>query len=239
MKRVILLVAAVMAFASGAEAKNHFYGVAGRSMEEKGYKLFVSDKIGNTVARTVDGKPFGDDYCINADKETTKSLGDAAEHRSDKRLSIPADAKVSYLTACATYNALVDRLKTADDIRKLWLVFGDSATDGYVQETLKKKGADAEINDEVSLLIEEKRLAVVAKYIEFFTKNPDWKLTEYSFLSQAFKARKDKTLSPDFARFVESLLTGDTEKAVRIVQSVDLDNLGERFLPPGAGEQKK
>jgi hypothetical protein len=239
MKKVILLVAAVLATASVAQAKNQVYGVEGRGMEDQGYKLFISDKIVNTVAKTVDGKPMSGDYCRNADKEATKNLGDVTALRADKRLSLPADANVSYSAACSTFNAVVDGLKTADDIRKLWLLFGDSATDDYVQDTLKNKGPNEDVNNEVRLLIETKRLAIVSKYIDFFTKNQDWKLTEYTFLSQAFKARKTKSLSPDFIQFIDSLLKGDAEKGVRIVQSIDLDNLGERFLPPGTSEQKK
>jgi hypothetical protein len=239
MKRVILMVIAVLAIASAAQAKNQTYGVDGRSIEGEGYKLFVSDKIVNTVARTVDGKAFGDDYCSNADKETTKNLGDIGIIRTDKRLSIPTDAKISYSAACSTYNSVVDRLKTPDDIRKLWLLFGDSATDDYVLETLKNKGPNEEINDEVRLLIELKRLAIVSKYIEFFTKNKDWKLTEYTFLSQAFKARKDKTLSPVFSRFIAAILTGDTEKTFQVVKSIDIENLGDSFSAPGTGDRGK
>ena len=239
MKRAILMVIAVLAIASAAQAKNQVYGTAGKSMESEGYKLFVSDKIVGTVAGTVDGKAFGEDYCSNADKETTKNLGDVAAQKSDKRLSLPADAKVSYSAACSTYNSVVDRLKTPDDIRKLWLLFGDSATDDYALETLKNRGANEDINAEVSLLIEMKRLAVVSKYIEFFTKNKDWRLTEYTFLSQAFKARKDKTLSPLYSRFIAALLTGDTEKAFQTVKSIDIENLGDRFSAPGAGDRGK
>jgi hypothetical protein len=171
--------------------------------------------------------------------ETTKNTGDVAKIRSDKRFSLSTDANVSYVTACSTFNAVVDQLKTADDIRKLWLLFGDSAPDDYVVETQKNLGKNEEINDEVRLLIESKRLAIVAKYIGFFTKNPDWKLSEYTFLSQAFKSRKNKNLSPDFIQFVDALLKGDTAKAVRIVQSIDLDNLGERFMPPGTSAKVK
>ena len=72
----------------------------------------------------------------------------------------------------------------------------------------------------------------VSKYIEFFTKNKDWKLTEYTFLSQAFKARKDKTLSPVFSRFIAAILTGDTEKTFQVVKSIDIENLGDRFNAP-------
>jgi hypothetical protein len=239
MKRVILMVTVVLALATAAQAKNQIYGVTGRSIEGEGYKLFVSDKIVNTVVRTVEGKAIGNNYCSNAEKEATKNLGNIATLRSDKRLSLPADVNVSYAAACSTYNSVVDRLKTADDIRKLWLLFGDSATDDYVLETQKNRGPNEEINDEVRLLIESKRLAIVSKYIDFFTKNPEWKLTEYTFLSQAFKSRKDKNLSPEFIQFVDSLLKGDTEKAVRIVQSIDLGNLGERFVPPGTSATVK
>jgi hypothetical protein len=88
-------------------------------------------------------------------------------------------------------------------------------------------------------LVESKRLSIVSKYIDFFTKNKEWKLSEYTFLSQAFKSRKDKALSPAFVQFIEALLTGDKEKAFQVVKSVDLENLGARFVPSGPGSRVK
>jgi hypothetical protein len=82
-------------------------------------------------------------------------------------------------------------------------------------------------------------LEAVSKYIEFFTNNKEWKLTEYTFLSQAFKARKDKTLSPAYVQFISALLTGDAEKAFQVVRSIDLDDLGGRFIPPVTGDDSK
>jgi hypothetical protein len=124
-------------------------------------------------------------------------------------------------------------------VRRLWLLFGDSATDAFAEETLKGKGADEEINKELSLLVESKRLSIVSKYIEFFTKNKEWRLVDYTFLSQAFKSRKGKPLSPAFIQFIEALLTGDTEKAFQTVKSIDLENLGARFVAPGTRERMK
>ena len=235
MKCEILLVIAVLAMATGAQAKNQVYGVDGRSIEGEGYKLFVSDKILDTIDR----KNVGSDYCNTIDENTSNNLGDIITIRSDNRLAIVGNTKISYSAACLTYNSVIKRLNTADDIRKLWLLFGDSATDDFVVDTLKNKGTDEEINKEVSLLIEMKRLAIVSKYIEYFTKNKEWKLTDYTFLSQAFKSRKGKALSPAYIQFVEAILTGDVEKAFQVVKSIDLDNLGKRFIAPDTSGQMK
>lgn len=235
MDRVILVVMAFLAMAAGAQAKNHVYGVEGSSLVEEGYKQFVSDKIVDTVDRTIDGNKVDVGQCSGVDENTSRRLGDIASVRSDQRLSIGSKNEISYSAACLTYIAVVDRLKTADDIRRLWLLFGDSATDDFVVETLKDKGFD----EERSILIETKRLAIVSKYIELFTKNKGWKLTDYTFLSQAFKARKGKTLSPAYRNFIEALLMGNTEKAFRVVKSIDLDNIGSRFTVPDANDDKK
>jgi hypothetical protein len=229
MNRVILMVMAMLAMATGAQAKNQIYGVDRSGIETEGYKIFVSDKIVNTVEIIDNAAGNGVGYCDSVDKNTSMNLGDINTIRSDNRLSIGADAKISYSAACLTYNTVVERLKTTDDIRRLWLLFADSATDDFVVETLK----DKEMKEEGILLIEIKRLAIVSKYVEFFTKNKEWKLTEYTFLSQAFKSRKGMTLSPAFSQFIKALLTGDTEKAFKDVKSVDLDNLGNRFVAPG------
>jgi hypothetical protein len=233
------MVMAILAMATVAQAKNQVYGGNKSSIEDEGYKLFVSDKVLDTVAGIDNGNSVGAGYCNSVDENTSKSLGDISTIRSDNRFSIAVDAKISYAASCLTYNSVVERLKTADDIRRLWLLFGDSATDDFVVETLKNRGTNEEINEEASLLIELKRLAIVSKYIDFFTKNKEWKLTDYTFLSQAFKSRKGKTLSPAFSRFIEALLTGDTEMAFRVVKSIDLDNLGDRFVAPGASERVK
>lgn len=234
MNRVILAVVAFLAMATCVQAKNHVYGVGRGGIEGEGYKQFASDKIVDTVARIAPGDKV-EAYCTTAEANTAKSLGDVATLRSDNRLSIGGQTKISYYTACVTYNAVVEGLHAADDIRRLWLLFGDSATDDYAAETLKDTGFE----DERSILVETKRLATVSKYIEFFTKNNEWRLTDYTFLSQAFKARKGKTLSPLFRQFIEALLTGDTEKARRAVTSIDLDNLGSRFSAAGANTDMK
>lgn len=239
MNWVILMVMAMLATATGAQAKNFVYGSADRSIESEGYKLFVSDKILTTVNRVYNDNSTGAGYCNTEAENTSKNLGEISTIRSDNRLAIAADTKISYTAACSTYNSVVERLKTADDIRKLWLLFGDSATDDFVVETLKNRGLDEEINKETSILIESKRLAIVSKYIEFFTKNKEWKLTDYTFLSQAFKSRKSKTLSPAYSQFVEALLTGDTEKAFQVVKSIDIENLGDRFIAPGTSDRLK
>jgi hypothetical protein len=238
MNWVIFMVMAILATATGAQAKNFIYGSTGRSIESDGYKLFVSDKILSTVNR-VDDTGTGAGYCNTETENTAKNLGDISTIHSDNRLSIASDTKISYTAACSTYNSVVARLKTADDIRKLWLLFGDSATDDFVLETLKNKGTNEEINEEASILIESKRLTVVSKYIEFFTKNKEWKLTDYTFLSQAFKSRKGKTLSPAYSQFVEALLTGDTEKAFQVIKLIDMENLGDRFIAPGTSDRLK
>jgi hypothetical protein len=235
MNGAILMVMVFFALAAGAQAKNHVYGVEGSSIEGEGYKLFASDKIVDTVDRNAHGNKADAGYCTGVDVNTSKSLGNIAALRADNRLSIGDHRRISYYTACLTFNSLVERLKTADDIRRLWLLFGDSATDDFVVETLKETGFE----EERSILIETKRLAMVSKYLEFFTKNKDWKLTEYTFLSQAFKLRKGKTLSPVYRQFIEALLTGDTEKAFRVVTSIDLDNLGGRFSASGTNDGAK
>jgi len=229
MNRVILIILALLAMATGAQAKNHVYGVEGSSVEGDGYKLFLSDNIVNTVARIDNSTSNLAAYCKSADDNTTKNLGDINAIRYDMRLSIAENSRISYAAACNTYNSVVDRLKSADDIRRLWLLFADSATDDFATQILKEKG----VNEETSTVIELKRLTVVSKYIDFFTKNKEWKLTEYTFLSQAFKSRKGKVLSPAFNQFIEALLTGDAEKAYKRVKSIDLDNLGNRFVPAG------
>ena len=230
MRRIILLALAVLATVSAAHAKARIYGVKGGGIEGDGYRFFVSDKILDTVPRP-DGKGSVAAYCASVDGDTSKTIGEISAIRSDSRLPAVSDQKMSYATACLTYNSVVDRLKSAEEVRKLWLLFADSATDDFVVDTLKHSdpGEDSE------LLIEIKRLAMVSKYVEFFTKNKEWRLTDYTFLSQAFKARKGKALSPAFGQFVGYLLTGDAEKALSVVQSIDLNNLGSRFTAQGTG----
>ncbi len=232
MNKIVLILMAVLTIATAAQAKNYFYNNDGMTMESEGYKLFASDRIVDTVAKVEADKAAG--YCSGVEENTAKNLGDANALRSDKRLAIGDSAKVSYSTSCSTFNSVVERLKSPDDVRRLWLLFADSATDDYAAETLKAKGP----GEDASVLIEMKRLEAVSKYIEFFTKNKDWKLTDYTFLSQAFKARKDKPLSPAYSQFVAALLTGDAEKAYQVVKSVDLDNLGSRFVVPEATKGK-
>jgi hypothetical protein len=233
MKWVIPAVMVILVISTGAEAKNQVYGIEGRGVEGEGYKLFISDRIVDTVYRADSGTGSdAPEYCSSAAENTTHNLGGIDTIRSDSRLAIPATTKVSYSAACSSYNAVVDRLRTANGIRKLWLLFGDSATDDFAVETLKSAGTDEKISEEAHLLIELKRLAIVSKYIEFFTKNKEWKLTEYTFLSQAFKARKGTGLSPAYIRFIQALLTGDTETAFHVVTSIDMENLGERFAVP-------
>lgn len=232
MKWVIPAVMVILAISTGAEAKNQVYGVEGRGVEGEGYKLFVNDKIVDTVYRTGSGTGSDAGYCSSAAENTAHNLGGIDTIRSDNRLSIPATTNVSYSAACSTYNAVVDRLRTANDIRKLWLLFGNSATDDFAVETLLKAGTDEKIREEAHLLIELKRLAIVSKYIEFFTKNNEWKLTEYTFLSQAFKVRKGKELSPAYIQFIQALVTGDTETAFHVVTSIDIENLGNQFVVP-------
>jgi hypothetical protein len=174
-------------------------------------------------------------YCNALEGNTSKNLGDISTLRSDNRFSIPAAAKISYPAACLTFGSVIKRLKTADDVRRLWLLFADSATDDFAAETLKKDASD----EEKSLFIELKRLDIVSKYIEFFTKNKDWKLTDYTFLAQALKSRKGKVLSPAFCRFIEALVTGDDGKAFQVVKSIDMENLGSRFIAPGTHDTTK
>jgi hypothetical protein len=228
MNRIILTVMLFLTIASAAQAKNYFYGDQELSMVSEGYKLFISDNIMNTVDIIERGADARIAYCAGADENTAKHIGNINVVRSDNRLRINGNAKISYSAACNAYYSVVERLRTADDIRRLWLLFADSATDVYAVETIKKHAA----NYDPSALIEMRRLEAVSKYIEFFTKNKEWKLTEYTFLSQAFKTRKDKTLSPAYVQFISALLTGDAEKAFQVVKSIDLDDLGSRFVPP-------
>jgi hypothetical protein len=237
MNWIIMMVMALLTMATGAQAKNQIYGVSGRSLAGEGYQLFVSDKILDTVVSKNTGSGAGN--CTDVDENTSKNLGDISTIRSDDRFSIAANAKISYSTACLTYGSVVERLKTADDARRLWLLFGDSTTDAFAEETLKSRGTDKEINDELSLLIESKRLSIVSKYIEFFTKNKEWRLVDYTFLAQAFKSRKGKPLSPAYSQFIEALLTGDTEKSFQTVKSIDIENLGARFITPGTHDHNK
>jgi len=218
-----------LAIASAAQAKDYFYGDQELGMLSEGYRLFMSDNIMNTVDKIESGADTRIAYCAGADENTAKHIGDIGVVRSDNRLRINGNAKISYSVACNTYYSVVERLKTADDIRRLWFLFADPAADNYAAETIKKHS----INEDPSALIELRRLEVVSKYIEFFlNNNKAWKLTEYTFLSQAFKARKDKTLSPAYVQFISALLTGDAEKAFQVVKSIDLDDLGSRFVPP-------
>ncbi len=232
MKRVILIVMVLLAIASTAQAKNYFCGDQELSMLSEGYKLFISDNIINTVDKIESGADARTAYCVGADENTAKHIGEIGVVRSDKRLRINGNAKISYSAACNTYCSVVERLKTADDIRRLWLLFADSATDEYAAETIKKHA----VKEDPGALIEMRRLEAVSKYIEFFTTNKEWKLTEYTFLSQALKVRKDKTLSPAYVQFISALLTGDAEKAFQVVKSIDLDDLGGRFIPPVTGD---
>jgi hypothetical protein len=228
MKRTILMAVTILAMATGAQAKNSVYGTNKGSIVNDGYKLFVSDKILDTISRTGIGDDLDAGYCNAEEKNTTYNLGDISTIRSDKRFSIPATAKTSYPAACLTYNSVIKRLKTADDARKLWLLFADSATDDFAVETLKKDASD----EEKSLFIELKRLDIVSKYIQYFTRREGWKLTDYTFLAQALKTRKGKALSPAYCRFIEALVTGDAEKAFQVVKSIDIENLGSRFISP-------
>jgi hypothetical protein len=216
MNRGFLMVMVFLAIAVPAKAKNYFYGDQELGMVSEGYKLFVSDNIINTVDKISRGADARTDYCAGADENTAKHIGDIGVVRSDSRLRINGNTKISYSAACNTYYSVVERLKTADDIRRLWLLFADSATDDYAAESIKKHA----VNEDPGALIEMRRLEAVSKYIEFFTNNKEWKLTEYTFLSQAFKARKDKTLSPAFAQFISALLTGDAEKAFQVIKEI-------------------
>jgi hypothetical protein len=238
MKRVIFLIVVMglVAMAAVAQAKNKIYGVAGSRLESEGYRIFAGDGILGTVEKG--GTAASADSCSSADEATAKLLGDASATRSDNRLPLGADAKPSYSVACLTFRSVVERLKSAEDFRRLWLLFGDSVTDDYAVDILNKGG----MNDETATVIEAQRLNTVAKYLEFFTKNKEWRLTEYTFLSQALKARKDKPLSPLFSHFIAGLLTGDAQKAYYAVMFIDLDNLGDRFaypvVPAGASQVK-
>jgi hypothetical protein len=234
MKRTILMAVTILAMATGAEAKNSVYGTDKGSIVSDGYKLFVSDKILDTINRTGNGVDLDAGYCNAEEKNTTYHLGDISKIRSDKRFSIPAGAKISYPAACLTYNSVMKRLKTADDVRKLWLLFADSATDDFAVETLKKDAGD----EEKSLFIELKRLDIVSKYLQYFTRSEGWKLTDYTFLAQAFKTRKGKVLSPAFSRFIEALVTGNADEAFQVVKSIDIENMGSRFVAPGHDTMK-
>ncbi len=232
MKKSIMIIMAILAVASVAGAKDYVYRDPGSSLESEGYKLFVSDKIIDTIDRSADSAKF----CSAADENTAKHLGEIISVQTDTRLGIDSRTKVSYTAACRAYYAVVDKLKSADDSRRMWLLFGDSVTDDYAAETMAKYRN----TEDASMLIEMKRLDTVSKYLEFFyTKNTGWRLTDYTFLSQAFKARKGKTLSPLFGRFVAALLTGNVDQALKTVQSIDLDNLGSRLGLPAAGKTLK
>jgi hypothetical protein len=234
MKKTILLAVAVLTIAATAQAKNVVYRDKGSTMESEGYKLFVSDTILNTVEKV--DPPAVKAYCADAEENTAKHIGAISAVRTDDRLPLDANAKISYSAACRTYYTVLDRFKTADDMRRLWLLFADAAVDEYALEALKNHSTA----EDAAVLIEMKRLNAVAKYIEFFyAKNKEWKLTDYTFLSQAFKSRKEKPLSPAFSQFIGALLTSDTEKAFQAVTSVDLDNLGARFIPTGYIESVK
>ncbi len=234
MNNAIITVMLILAIAAGAQASGNVYESDDSGLENAGYRLFVSDNILNTVAKPDPGMGSAP-YCAGNEEDTAKHIGDISTVRADRRVPIAADAKISYSSACNTYYSVVERLKTADDIRRLWLLFADSATDNFAAETLKK----SKENEDPSLLIEMKRLAIVSEYIEFFTRNKDWKLTDYTFLSQAFKARKEKPLSPAFSQFIAGLLTGDADKAFQIVKSIDLNNLGSRFTIPAVKDNSK
>ena len=226
MYRMILVMIAALTITTAAQAKNYVYRNETSSLESEGYKLFIGDGIINTVEK-MDPSADSSTFCAGADENTASHIGDVNAVRRDDRLMIDAKAKISYSAACRTYYSVLAHLKTADDVRKLWLLFGDSVTDEYAVKTIKEHGA----GEDAGVLIEMKRLSTVSKYLEFFyTKNKEWKLTDYAFLSQAFKARKGKPLSPTFSAFITALLTGDNEGALRIVRSVDLDNLGNRFM---------
>ena len=132
MKRVILMAMAVLAITAGAQAGNYFYGAEGNSLESEGFKLFASDKILDTVDKPTGRTGSDAGYCTDADENATKLIGDISTVRADNRLPIDANKKTSYAVACVTYYSVIERLKSADDIRRLWLLFGDSATDDYV-----------------------------------------------------------------------------------------------------------
>ena len=236
MNRVILIIIVFLAIASAAHAKDYFYGDQELSMLSEGYKLFISDNIIGTVDKIERGADARAAYCAGADENTAKHIGEIGVMRSDNRLRIKGNTKISYSAACNAYYSVVERLKTADDIRRLWLLFADPAADNYAAETIKKHST----NEDPGALIELRRLEVVSKYIEFFlNNNKAWKLTEYTFLSQAFKARKDKTLSPVYVQFISALLSGDAEKAFHVVKSIDLNDLGSRFVPPVTNDGPK
>jgi len=233
MNWIILAISLVLTVTTGAQAKNQIYGSSERGIkiEGDGYNLFVSDAILDTVDRKRDSNDNVAGFCKKESENTSDHLGEVNAIRRDNRLSIAANAKISYFNSCKTYSAVVDRLTTADDVRKLWLLFGDSTTDGFAIEALQKKETNQEINAEIDLMIESKRLAIISKYIEFFLKNKEWKLSDYTFLSQAFKARKNQPLSPAYVQFIEALLTGNTETAFKVVTTIDIDNFGARLIP--------
>ncbi|HEX9078931.1 MAG TPA: hypothetical protein VF795_05045 [Desulfuromonadaceae bacterium] len=232
MNRMVFALIAMLAMSTGARAENYLYGIPGLEMQNPGYTVFDSESIVNTVERSDTGAVPNDAFCSKADEEYAKHIGEINAIRFDKRLSIVSGRNASYSLSCKTYRSVIDKLKSADDIRRLWLLFADPVViekvgkdDGKNQDQ-RKKGE-----------VELRRLEAVSKYIEFFTKNKGWKLTDYTFLSQAFKARKDKPLSPAYAGFLSSLLTGDTEMALRIVKSIDMDNIGNTFIVPAAAEK--
>jgi hypothetical protein len=58
MNRVILLVMAILTMATGAQAKNQVYGGNRSSIEGEGYKIFVSNKILETIDRKDSSKGY-------------------------------------------------------------------------------------------------------------------------------------------------------------------------------------
>ncbi len=95
MRRVLLMATAVLAIlTSGAQAKNQIYGGHEIAIESNGYKLFVSEKILDTVER-IDKDKSKDliaGNCVAGDENASKNLGDINTIRSDNRLSFAADA---------------------------------------------------------------------------------------------------------------------------------------------------
>jgi hypothetical protein len=229
MARVLLLAILALSLLAGkAQARDYFYRSDGSSLESEGYRLFASDDIIKTVDKAAGATDRLSRYCANVDETTSRLLGDIRSLHADSRLAIPASSATSYGEACLTYYSVLDRLTSADDIRRLWLVFADAATDDYAQSLVNRKG----ISEETRILVELRRLADVSKYIEYFSRNSGWRLSDYTFLSQAFRSRKGKSLSPAFSRFVAALLTGQTDNGLQVVKSVDLDDLGRRLAAP-------
>jgi hypothetical protein len=44
---------------------------------------------------------------------------------------------------------------------------------------------------------------------------------------------------PAYSQFIEALLAGDKEKAFQVVKSIDIDNLGTRFITPATRDRMK